>query len=547
GDPQEGDPQQGDPQEGDPQQGDPQEGDPQQGDPQEGETPSGDPNEMEKPDLGEGKDENTVPVEGAGDMPDTESPEGMPGQENQQDQDAQDGQDNKSDEQKLQDAMDKLDEMSDQLQEAMDQAGDNQGLQDLKDKLEEMKEELKEHMPEDKDSQDQDGQDQDGQDQDGQDGDGQTVEDLQKQLDQKEAEEAAQEGQDADGDGDPSQGDPSQGDPSDGKPQPSDQGGEGEGQDLSELSKQDWTDYRQRISELRKPISRIRKLFKAVQERQVQIKQQRSRSLEIFPENGEVMDRFNIEAHKQLTMKKAMKDVEENDLKRFHANQTHEVPTEIDIVIMIDGSGSMQGVPLNSALQAAAILHEAASGRDMHMNVYVGMWGNSNPPMIIKPGMNAKQIGQAMQSAKSGLHSGTDLAPAIGVIAETIADQRGKTETMSGFTHVLILSDGDIFDVKPSEDKIKTLFKYCDRVTIDTAVLKGRAGSSIENAVKNIKTAKKHQEIGVALETDPNKIPDAIVKLLLDKVRKSGSFRAVPNSQKRRAMKKAANKMGRRK
>jgi hypothetical protein len=35
----------------------------------------------------------------------------------------------------------------------------------------------------------------------------------------------------------------------------------------------------------------------------------------------------------------------------------------------------------------------------------------------------------------------------------------------------------------------------------------------------------------------------AIVGMLLEKVKKTGSFVAVPNSQKRRAMKRAHNKM----
>jgi uncharacterized protein with von Willebrand factor type A (vWA) domain len=234
--------------------------------------------------------------------------------------------------------------------------------------------------------------------------------------------------------------------------------------------------------------------------------------------------------------------VEEEDLKRFHKDETKMVPTEIDIVIMIDGSGSMNGTPLNSALQAAAIMFEAASGKDMKMNVYVGMWGDSDPPMLIFPGADRIEIGKQMERAHKGLNSGTDLAPAIKKVAKTIGEQRGRAGTLSGFTHVLIISDGDMFDVAPAKEKIMTMFEYSDKVTFDVAII-GRQGTSMEQMAKNIKGHKTFQDIGVTVGSNPNEVPSAIVGLLLEKVRKCGSFTAVPNTQKRRAMKKAHNKM----
>jgi Mg-chelatase subunit ChlD len=221
------------------------------------------------------------------------------------------------------------------------------------------------------------------------------------------------------------------------------------------------------------------------------------------------------------------------------------VPTEIDIVIMIDGSGSMNGAPLNAALQASAIMFEAASGKDMKMNVYVGMWGDSNPPMLIYPGADRIEIGKQMERAHKGLNCGTDLAPAIKKVAQTIGEQRGRSGTLSGFTHVLILSDGDIFDADKAKERIMTMFDYSDKVTVDTAVINGQKGSSMERMAKGIKGHKHFQDVGVTIGSNPNETPMEIVGLLLEKVRKCGSFVAVPNSQKRRAMQKAHNKMDR--
>jgi hypothetical protein len=207
--------------------------------------------------------------------------------------------------------------------------------------------------------------------------------------------------------------------------------------------------------------------------------------------------------------------------------------------------GSGRGSPLASALQAAAIMYEAAAGKDMKMNVYVGMWGDSNPPILIKPGDDRVTVGKAMEKMQGGLNSGTDFAPAIMKIAETIGEQRGRSGTLSGFTHILAVSDGDINDEAAAREKINTMFKYSDKVTLDIAIITANPGTQMQNMAKGMKAKKSFQEVGVVLGRDPNEVPMAIVGLLLDKVRKCGSFIAVPNSKKRRAMKKAHNKMDR--
>ena len=474
--------------------GDEQDGEDGEGQDADGEDADGQKGEKKEGKGKEGKlgadDEETVPVEGAGDMP---APDG--------------GNDVPSDE--------------------LDPNGDGQDA--------------------DGEGKDADGQDADGDDADGEDADGEngmTDDEIEKEIEKKKKQEAEEaDGEDADGedaDGEDADG---EGKPGKGKKgKPSKQAGHGDGKSLEELSKLDWTDYQKRISELSGPITRVRKLFKDVQERQLQRKRTMSASLDILPENGEVKDRFNVDAHRNMTVKKATGQLEEGDLKRFQMDATKMVPTEIDIVIMIDGSGSMNGTPLLSALQAGAIMFEAASGKDMKMNVYVGMWGDSDPPILIKPGADRMEIGKQMARAQKGLNSGTDLAPGIVKIAKTIGEQRGKSGTLSGFTHVLIISDGDMFDAEKAKKNIMTMFDYSDKVTFDTAII-GNKGTNMEKMANNIKGRKTFQDVGVTIERNPEVIPMSIVGLLLEKVKKTGSFVAVPNSQKRRAMKKAHNKM----
>jgi hypothetical protein len=148
-----------------------------------------------------------------------------------------------------------------------------------------------------------------------------------------------------------------------------------------------------------------------------------------------------------------------------------------------------------------------------------------------------------MEQARRGLNSGTDLAPAIKKVAETIGEQNARSGTMSGFTHVLVVSDGDINDVIPSYKAIKTMFEYSDKVTVDTAVITGSKNTAMERMADSLKARKEFQTVGTIIEKDAEVLPMALVGMLLDKIKKCGSFQAVPNSQKKRAMKRAHHKI----
>lgn len=476
------------------QDGDPQDADAEasEGDEQDQQAEGDKPGKGKEGDLGADKDEN-VPVEGLGDMPAPAMPDEKPSDEKDPsagaDADGQDGQN---------------------------------------------------------------GQDNDA---DGDDADAKTIRELEQELDDaNETEKAEAEAEaEADGEGQDADGQGQKAGKAQGKPgksnKPGKQAGKGgEGRKLGDLAKQDWTEYQRRIAELQGPISQVRKLFKSIQELQLQRKRRMSKSRDILPENGEVKDRFNIEAHRDMIIKQRSGQLEESDLERFQRDETHEIPTTIDIFIMIDGSWSMnQGSPkpLDSALQASAIMLEAARAPGMNINVYVGIWGSDDPPIIVRPGTDMVQIGQAMQAARTGLSSGTDFAPAISKVAKTIADSTEKGTNLTGLTHVLVISDGDIFDKDPSKKNIETMFSFSDRVTFDVALITPKTQpTEMEKTAKSIHGQKHHQTIGTVISNDPEIIPLAIVGMLLEKVRKSGSFTAEPASKKRQQMKKASNKMG---
>ncbi len=476
---------------------------------EQGDNADGDKSEQGKPDtsadgkLGVDKEnDDTAPVEGVGDMPVPKSAMEKPSDEVDP---SADGADSDAD--------------GDSPGNDADgnENGDSDGDEaDDADTLEQLEKKMKE-AAEQEDGNDQDGQQQEGAQQDGAEQDG--------------------DGQEANGKGKGQKSKPGKG---------KKKAGKGQEKSLSDLSKQDWTDYNARIAELIPYITRVRNLLKKVQESQLQQKKTRSKQMDIMPQNGEVKDRFNLQAHQNMVVKKESGQLDKEDLKRFHSDETKMVPTTLDIVIMIDGSASMgwgEPSPLNSALQACAILYEAAAGKDMNMNVYVGLWGSDNPPILIKPGEDRMKVGKTMEAMRKGLNSGTSFGPAVKKIAETMSEQHEKSGTLCGFTHVLVISDGDISDSSETKKKMETMFSYTDKVTFDVALINSNKQSSMARMADSMKSKKPQQDVGVVLSNNPEEIPLAIVGILLDKIRKCGSFLAVPSSQKRREMQKAYNKM----
>ena len=557
-----------------------QDGPPQDGEEQEGQDGQGQPQDGQGQGKGKGKPQKGKPQKGqggGGGEPGDDDGEGSEGQEKGkkgdkgqkqqgggkgdeqgQDGEGEDGQDGqgggKQDKKDQKDTKDGKDQKGggaegelgkdENKNVPVEGAGEMPGVQDAADTPEN-------EGKSGRDNDGQDGQDSDGKDSDGKDSDADADGDAEKTLEQmlkEKAEREAQEAQEGEGQGQEAEGQSAEGqDGQGGKPKKSGgkKAGHGGNKSLGDLAKEDWTKYEDRVNELRGPIARARKLFKQVQEKQLQPKKAISKQLDILPENGEVMERFNLEAHRNLIIKKSTRDVQEQDLKRFQTDERTMVPTEIDVVILIDASGSMVPHPLDSALQAGAILFEAANGKDMKMNVYVGLWGNDDPPILIKPGDTPTQIGQAMQGARRGLNCGTDLAPAIRNTAKVIGEQRGRAGTLSGFTHILVISDGEIGDAPAATKAIETLFTCSDKTTIDTAVINSNKQTEMDTMIKGVgkKTTRDYHVVGAAHEFNPDLIPDSILGLLLDKIRKCGSFKAVPNTEKRRAMKKAHDKM----
>jgi uncharacterized protein with von Willebrand factor type A (vWA) domain len=280
-----------------------------------------------------------------------------------------------------------------------------------------------------------------------------------------------------------------------------------------------------------------------------------------LPEANE-MDRLDRNAHKDLIIKKKTgQELKKKDFNRFKVNRNFEKPTNIDIVLMIDGSGSMnsgsysygggntkrQATPLEISILTAVVLYEAAKKVDA--NVYITMWGTKEPNIIARPGDNPQTISKNLMAARKGLNSGTDMEPVIRKMAKVISEQKEQKGSYSGYSHWIVLSDGDIFDEDKVTKALDILFQTTKQVTLDFAIIKGNYAYNSSGKTKmellgeKVKRGRPTQKIGVVATQDREQIPVSIVAQLLDKIRSSRSFIAVPNEQKKNELKRAHRRM----
>lgn len=378
---------------------------------------------------------------------------------------------------------------------------------------------------------------------------GKTLEELMEELERrkKEQEEKAkkkkkgQDGQDADGDGDGDE----EGD------EPGQQAGEG-GKilDIEDLADKDWSDYSVLLEALTPMISQVARIMKEIRKRQVEKIQKQSRSLEQLPQDNEIR-RLDQRAHRDLIIKqKTGQEMEDRDLNRFRKNKTIEKPTTMDIVVMIDGSGSMDTKNLGAngrvsamhvALSSAIVLYEASKHVDA--NVYICMWGNDDPILLAQPGDDNIKIGENLAKAIKGLNSGTSLAPSFGKMVKAMVENKEKGKPNAGYSHFMVLSDGDIFDSGKAEDLIEKMFMASKYFTLDFAIIKKPNGynavTQMEALANKLQSRLPHQRVDSISGQDPEKLTIGIIGMLLDKLRGCNSFIAVPKHEKRSAFRRA--------
>jgi len=318
--------------------------------------------------------------------------------------------------------------------------------------------------------------------------------------------------------------------------------------DLRDLAKGDFSDYKRRVAELSGHIALVERLFRQIQEKQVEMRQKLTRYKTLLPEDGDIEERLDVNAHiDYILRRKTGQPLRESDLERFRREEIILTPSNVDVFILIDGSGSMTSgncgglTCMESAMQSSIIINEGA--RRANISVFAGMWGASNPPVLARPGDDPMEVGKRLEGARQGLGCGTDLAPAIRMALHELAQHRARPGINSARSHILVLSDGDIFDSEEATKVINEALTICPDLTVDFAIL-DNGHQKMNDVAESLHPNSNVQKVECINETDPNRIPFSLVSLVANKMRSCGNFIAVADEQKRRKLKQAAARPG---
>ena len=346
---------------------------------------------------------------------------------------------------------------------------------------------------------------------------------------------------------------PGQGEAPDGMP--SDQAGDQSGKSLDEIARMDWNNFPAIVRELQGHIHQVARLLRKIREQQVQKEIRRSADLELFPE-GKELDRLDMEAHRELIKKmKSGQPIEERDLHRFQKNEEFDDPTIIDLVLLIDGSGSMDtgshnqnrttATPMEIALLTATIIYEAAQVAGVEAKAHIAIWGDDNPIVIAEPGDDPHKVSERISKFRKGTGSGTKLEPSLKSLAEIKAEEKPKGQTKTGFTHVVIISDGDIGDPEPAQKAVETILDSSDHVTIDAAIIKGASYSTdkLREMFGKIESKYPAQKISSVDGLQPNELPAAVIGKIFEKLQRCESFIAIPFNKKKKQFKRAQRRL----
>lgn len=336
----------------------------------------------------------------------------------------------------------------------------------------------------------------------------------------------------------------------------------GEGGDirLEDLARRDWKEYDKRVAELRPQIIRAADRYVKVIRKQTEIFNQLARQRDLLPERFE-REQYDLDARRAREHKEEQgEEPRPRDMADWRQSSPTSKPTNIDALILIDGSGSMKsgahdvgsdGVTrMEVALQLAIIHYEGTKlANEMlrgqsRINVWIGIWGPEQIQLIATPNADPRVIGSNLETVRETINSGTDLSPALIQGSELLSEQMASLGSMSGSSHWIIISDGELSnnDVEPTRACLRELARSRTRSTVDIALIHAK-DSTMANLVDECKQQLGYRNgIDKHEITNPNDAAFAVLRLMEQRLGSAG-ISAEPDSAKRFAFRRLALRM----
>jgi hypothetical protein len=331
---------------------------------------------------------------------------------------------------------------------------------------------------------------------------------------------------------------------SESKPWENHVGRAGSGLDLAALVNGDWSQYRQRVAELKPIIRKVTADMEVVRNLQRKITHV-ANDPDIVPED-DAMARLDTDKYRAKQMKQlAGEKMQDLDFEIFRNDTATSQPAAIELFIMIDGSGSMTSelpsgiTPMAISLQSSAIIYEAAKAAGI--DTFIMMWGDSKARILARPGDKPQAVGDSLQRVRNGINSGTSLAPAVRDAVELAAKHKNNQGTISGSSHFLVIGDGEIQDLAEAARATSTLLRFGRSLSFDIAVV-NPGGSQIEAMIQQVGPVR-GLRIGSYRSTDPNQIPRGLAQLITRRLKQSVEAQTAPDSIKRRAFQQTLRRL----
>ena len=321
----------------------------------------------------------------------------------------------------------------------------------------------------------------------------------------------------------------------------------------------DWSDYQGMVVEFAGEIRARQALIDQLRARQLEFEARIAPEHTLLPEDGDTR-RLDRGKHTQL-VKRILRGepVEEADARRFEGDKSAPIPSNMDVVLLVDGSGSMHAsedakgnswpfAPIKAGMHAGCIINEACKSdvtQDRHANFYLGLWGNKEPLMLVKPGDDKREIGKRIAGVTQSHGWGTSLAPSIRHMTAELAEgqkQHSGANSKTGYSHIIVLSDGGISDSNASVESVRKLLENCPMTSVDFVVIEN-GKTEMDDVAAKLKD-RFPGRVGVYHHDSTATVNDGLETLLLERIQNTPITPAVTREHKRATLERAHHAMG---
>ncbi len=278
----------------------------------------------------------------------------------------------------------------------------------------------------------------------------------------------------------------------------------------------DLNEYDKAILPFKQTISSVSKIFKKMRELNISFERSPSKKRKLLPQKGGISayDR----AKRERTLKKAYNGeaLRLDDFKQFKTKQKNIIQgADINIEILLDISGSLDGAPLDTALATACSLYEAAS-KEEGVNVNITAMGQPTPIAIARMGQSSTEISKNILKIRQISGSAQDfLSPALKDVFQRYENdsKNEPNKSITGKTHVFVVSDGYFSDEELAVYATDDVINKCKHTSMDFILMShphDHQGPQILNLIKNNSLNKR---IGCKQINEISEIHDALIDL----------------------------------